>query len=763
MRKAGLTRSRKTRQTEGMKRIFNVLCASAIVLAALTASGQEHGGKFEQLGPHEIPTPNRYRTASGTPGPKYWQQQADYTIEVEVNDDTQVLTGKETITYHNNAPETLRYLWLQLDQNLFAPNSIASATQPGRIYDSIPAYFLNHASIDVSGYKGGFTISSVTDTNGKPLPHTVNNTMMRIDLPQPLKTGEKYSFSVEWTYHEYDRMQFTEGRGGYEYFPEDGNYVYAFAQWYPRMCVFDDTEGWQNKQFLGQGEFALTFGDFEVKITVPADHIVGATGWLQNPRDVLTREQMERFEKAKNTFDKPVFIVTEEEAIKKEKGRSRKKSTWIFRAENVRDFAFAHSRKFIWDAMAVRTGSKTPLAMSLYPKEGNPLWSKESTRAVRNALESYSERTFDYPYPVAYSVHTADIGMEYPMICFNLGRPNKDGSYSESTLTDLVSVVVHEVGHNFFPMIVNSDERQWAWMDEGLNTFLEGETIRARYPELNFTEGLPKSVTAYMRGDKNVMRPVMTSADNVRDAEYGYNAYFKPAAALTILRETIMGEELFDRAFKEYSRRWAFKHPKPADFFRTMEEVSAIDLDWFWRGWFFGTDHVDVEVESVKWYRVNPQVQDLETRTTRTAPGPLGAQNRQAPDDFSAGPSPFDVQRTPEDKYGEFRSRIDESSVIAGLENKNLYEVKLRNEGGLVTPVILEWTYTDGTKETEMIPAEIWRTNEEEITKVFVKEKEVKTLVIDPDQKLGDVNTRNNVFPKLPMSKFDRFKNKQGE
>lgn len=739
-----------------MKVSLKVLSACLLAaVMALAGFAQSQPGKFEQLRPDEIPTPNPYRTGSGAPGPKYWQQRADYAIEAEVNDETQVLTGRETITYYSNAPEALRYLWLQLDQNLFAKNSMATRATAGKVYDSLPAYFLKNSNINVSDYEGGFQIKSVADVEGKPLPYTINETMMRIDLPTPLRTGEKYSFSIAWTYQEYDRMVFTDGRGGYEYFPEDGNYVYAFAQWYPRMCVFDDYEGWQNKQFLGQGEFALTFGNYEVKITVPSDHIVGATGVLQNPRDVLTREQMQRLDKARQTFDKPVFIVTPDEALKKEKQRSRRKSTWVFRAENVRDFAFAHSRKFIWDAMAVRTGSNTPLAMSLYPREGNPLWQEHSTLAVKNALEFYSSRTFDYPYPVAWSVHAADIGMEYPMICFNLGRPNPDGSYSQSTLTRLVSVIVHEVGHNFFPMIVNSDERQWAWMDEGLNTFLEGETIRSRYPELDFQEGLPKSVTSYMRGDPNIMRPIMTSADNVRDAEYGNNAYFKPAAALTILRETVLGEELFDRAFREYANRWAFKHPKPADFFRTMEDVSGVDLDWFWRGWFFGTDHVDLEVADVKWYRVDAGKEDLESRTPKTASA-LG--NPDPQDGFGEGPQPFRLLRTGTQGYGEFRSRIDDDQVLRQLENKNLYEVTLRNVGGLVTPVILEWTYADGSRETEVLPAEVWRLNPEEFTKVFIKEKEVRALVIDPEQKLADVNERNNVFPKRPPSKFDQYK-----
>src|SRR5687767_14864277 len=455
-------------------------------------------GKFEQLG-EELPTPNSYRTASGAPGSNYWQQRADYVINVELNDETQVLTGSETITYYNNAPEALKFLWLQLDQNIFADQSTTNQTNTGSVKDSIPAAFFGTASgVTVSDYKGGHTIKSVKDAAGKSLPYIINNTMMRIDLPSPLKTGEKFSFSIDWSYTEYDRQVY-DGRGGYEFFPEDGNYVYTFAQWFPRMCVYDDYEGWQNKQFLGQGEFALTFGNYSVKITVPADHIVGATGTIQNAKTVLTKEQLERFEKAKKSFEAPVFIVTEKEAREKEKTKSDKKATWEFYAENVRDFAFATSRKFIWDAQAVKVGDKTPLAQSLYPKEGNPLWERESTKAIKNALELYSERTFEYPYPVAYSIHAANQGMEYPMICFNYGRPNKDGRYSQQTLSGMINVIVHEVGHNFFPMIVNSDERQWSWMDEGLNTFLDKETMRLRYPALfSGTRGTPLGIAPFM-------------------------------------------------------------------------------------------------------------------------------------------------------------------------------------------------------------------------------------------------------------------------
>jgi hypothetical protein len=743
-----------------MKRKFLIIIFSAI---GMTAYAQQQGeswkGKFEQLG-EVLPTPNSYRTGSGAPGPNYWQQRADYVINVEVDDNTQMLTGSETITYFNNAPEALNYLWLQLDQNIFGEDNMTDKTQTGVVKDSIPAGFLGYVSgITVSDYKGGYNIKSVKDASGKTLPHIINNTMMRVNLPAPLKTGEKFVFSVDWSYKEYDRHAFN-GRGGYEFFPEDGNYLYTFAQWFPRMCVFDDFEGWQNKQFLGMGEFALTFGNYKVRITVPSDHIVGASGVLQNPKDVLSKEQLERFEKAKTTFDNPVLIVTEAEAKQKEKTKSARKSTWEFHADNVRDFAFAHSRKFIWDAMAVKIGNKTPLAQSLYPKEGNPLWGKESTKAIKNALELYSERTIEYPYPVAFSVHTANQGMEYPMICFNGGRPNKDGTYSQQTLFSMVMVIVHEVGHNFFPMIINSDERQWSWMDEGLNTFLEKETMRVRYPELSGTRGTPKGIVPFMKGDKSQMRPIMSMSDNIRQTEFGPNAYTKPSAALTVLRETVMGPELFDQAFKEYSERWAFKHPKPADFFRTMEDASAVDLDWFWRGWFFTTDHVDVDLAEVKWFALKNEKTDPEKKDIKVKQGDLASSNgaNAAAKDFADGPQEFTLVNTPEQLYGEFKSRLDDNAVRQKLEGKNIYELKFKNVGGLVTPIVIEWTYKDGSKELERIPAEIWRINESEASKVFVKSKEVINIVIDPNTELADVETKNNVFPKNVDSKFDQFK-----
>ncbi|MEX2231949.1 MAG: M1 family metallopeptidase [Cyclobacteriaceae bacterium] len=748
-----------------MRILTKFMALVLMVMLTLSAFAQNRStweGKFEQLDAL-LPTPNSYRSGSGAPGPAYWQQRADYEINVEVNDKTQELTGHEKITYHNNSPENLRYLWMQLDQNIFAPENLTSQTQTGVIVDSLPAGMLNDISgINPSDYKGGYQIRSIKEASGKNIKYTINNTMMRIDLPVPLKPREKFIFSVDWSYTEYNR-QFFDGRGGFEYFPEDGNYVYTFAQWFPRMCVFDDYEGWQNKQFLGRGEFALTFGDYKVRITVPSDHIVGATGWLQNPKAVLTTDQIERFQRAQKTSDKPVLIVTEKEAREKEKTRSNTKSTWEFHAENVRDFAFASSRKFIWDAMAVKLGDKTPLAQSLYPKEGNPLWEKESTKAIKNTLEIYSERTFDYPYPTAYSVHSANQGMEYPMICFNHGRPNKDGRYSQQTLAGMIGVIIHEIGHNFFPMIVNSDERQWSWMDEGLNTFLDKETLRVRYPMLSGTRGTPLGIAPFMKGDKRQMRPIMSMSDNIRQDEFGPNAYYKPAAALTLLRETIMGPELFDAAFKEYALRWAFKHPRPADFFRTLEDASAVDLDWFWRGWFFTNDHVDVEMSEVKWFRLKNEISEPENKNVRVQGGDLAASATGKGgdgNDFSNGPQEFTLMNTPQQLYGEFRSQVNDNVIRQKLAGKNIYEITFKNKGGLVTPLIIQWIYKDGTKEIEKIPAEVWRLNETQVTKVFIKEKEVTNIVLDPNLELADSDVTNNTFPKNAETRFDRFKRK---
>ncbi len=731
-----------------------------LVAACLLASGQvwaqgEWNQKFEQLG-SMLPSPNEYRTASGAPGVDYWQNEANYDIDVELNDETQVITGRETITYINNSPDVLDYLWVQLDQNVRAKDSNTPLATRSSMSDSVAGKSLLRITSDYE-YDGGFKISAVTTTGGEPLRKMINKTMMRVDLPKALQPGEEYSFSIAWNYNINDRM-LVGGRSGYEYFPKDGNYLYTIAQWFPRMAVYSDLEGWQNKQFLGRGEFTLPFGDYKVRITVPADHIVASTGTLQNPGDVLTEKELERFEEAKNSFDEPVMIVTQKEAEKKEKSKSRTKSTWEFHAEDVRDFAFASSRKFIWDGMSVKLSTTTPLAMSYYPKEGNPLWEERSTIAVVNTLKTYSSFTIDYPYPKAISVHAASIGMEYPMICFNFGRPNEDGTYSQRTLEGMVGVIVHEVGHNYFPMIINNDERQWMWMDEGINTFLEHMTLKEHYPDFSLTWGTPKGVVSYMKGDPESMRPIMTNPEQVLQG--GYNGYGKPSAGLVMLRETIMGPELFDYAFKEYAKRWAFKHPYPADFFRTMEDASAVDLDWFWRGWFFSTDHTDIAIDNVAWYRMKTDDQAFENRVSAKSEKIGGSDSEQKASNFEEAAETFTFTGTSDQAYREFKNRVDDEAIKAANADKNFYEITFKNKGGLVMPLIIEWTYKDGTKEVEKLPAEIWRLNENEVTKVFAKSKEVVNIALDPNFETGDTDETDNVFPRqMTGSRFDKYKN----
>ena len=736
---------------------MNKLITIALVLFVFSVNAQDWKGKFEQLD-QALPTPNEYRSGSGSPGPKYWQQKADYEISVELNDLNQSISGTEKITYHNNSPDVLKYLWVQLDQNLYEKESNTGKTSNNSITDSVAAKTMA-GQLSLYDFEGGYKIASIKDAAGNPLKHTINKTMMRVDLPQPLKSGDKVSFQIAWSYNINDR-NFQGGRSGYEYFPAEDNYVYTIAQFFPRMCVYDDVVGWQNKQFLGRSEFTLPFGDYKVSITVPADHVVAATGMIKNPQQVLSKTEIERFEKAKTTFDKPVDIVTQDEAVAKEKTKSKEKKTWQFDATNVRDFAFATSRKFIWDAMAVKLGTTTPLAMSYYPKEGNPLWEKESTIAVKNTLEVYSKYTIDYPYPQATSVHAASIGMEYPMICFNFGRPNKDGTYTNQTLQRMLGVVIHEVGHNFFPMIINSDERQTTWMDEGIDSFVQLLTELERYPQLDWSRGRPAGIVPYMKGDKEMMRPLMTSGEQV--VQSGSEQYAKAATALFILRETVMGPELFDASFKEYAQRWAFKHPKPSDFFRTMEDASAVDLDWFWRGWFYTTDNCDMTLDEVKWFKVRKDQTTLENKTKSATKGDLATQGGDAkPNDFSQGPQYFSVTPTDSRLYGEFANRLDDKAVIAKMENKNFYEITLTNKGGLVMPVIIEWTYKDGSKEIERLPAEIWRINETKVTKVFQKDKEVVNVVIDPLKETADINIQDNIFPRVVQpSKFDELKKK---
>jgi peptidase M1-like protein len=723
-----------------MKRVF-----WAVILLPIIVNAQNWQGKFEQLG-NLLPSPNSYRTASGQPGHKYWQVRADYKIQASLNENSLTLSGNEQVVFHNHSPHKLKYLWFQLDQNIRKKNSMAFQSASNEISGDMEAQRMMTITGDYF-YEGGYNINKVTAADGTPLSYMIYETMMRVDLPDIVLPGSQVEIRISWNYNLYDRQRI-DGRGGYEYFPKDDNYVFTIAQWYPRLAVYDDVEGWQNKQFLGNGEFALAFGNFDVKITVPADHIVAATGELQNQEEVLSSKQLQRLESAR-TADEPVIVVSEKDVRKKEKTKSNTNKTWYFRAEDVRDFAFASSRKFIWDAMTVPLATTTPMAMSFYPKEGNPLWEKESTRAVANALKTYSELTFDYPYPVAISVHTAEQGMEYPMICFNYGRPDEKGNYSPWVLQSMISVVIHEVGHNYFPMIVNSDERQWTWMDEGLNTFLEHMTMDKHYPQLHYTWGTPASITNYMMGNPDYISPLMTGSEQIQ--QFGYNGYGKPSAALYVLRDVVMGPELFDYAFKTYANRWAFKRPTPADFFRTMEDASAVDLDWFWRGWFFTTDYVDINIKDVNWYKVE---------INSGSKDGLGSsdETRRELNKLQGSPASIHLNKPNDTAYGEFKNRLDDEAIIERNVGMMLYEVTFENLGGLVSPLIIEWTYADGSKETEKLPAEIWRINESMVTKVFAKNKQVIKIELDPDQLTGDVYIYNNAFPRqAEKSRFEKY------
>ncbi len=711
--------------------------------------------KFAQLD-QELPTPNEYRNAAGAPGHHYYQQKADYKINVSINDENQVLKGDEIITYTNNSPDQLDYLWLQLDQNIYSENSDNKMIDIEKMED-----FKNIGDVKkkLFYYDGGFKIDEITTVSGQKMKCFINKTMMRIDLAKPLKSKESISFKVKWWYNVNDRMA-VGGRSGYEYFEKDKNYLYTIAQWFPRMCVYNDVTGWQNKQFLGRGEFTLPFGDYEVNITVPIDHIVGATGELQNATQILSAKQRERFAKAA-TANEPVLIVTQDEAIEAESKKETKTKTWTFKATNVRDFAFATSRKFIWDAQGVEINGKKILAMSYYPKEGNPLWEKYSTKLVAHTLKTYSKHTVDYPYPVAISVHAKWIGMEYPMICFNGGRPEEDGTYSEDTKYGMWGVIIHEVGHNFFPMIINSDERQWSWMDEGLNTFVQYLTEQEWERGYPSRRGPAYLIADYMRGDKKGLSPIMTNSESI--LQFGNNAYGKPATALNILRETVMGRELFDYAFKTYCERWKFKHPTPADFFRTMEDASAVDLDWFWRGWFYSTDNVDVSLEKVRYFQLNTNNPDIEKQAlkekdaskdqfigdtrNKTLIEKTANENDPTLDDFYKKRNIYEVDALDRLEYDKFKNKLtpDESKLLA--ENNHFYELTFKNVGGLVTPLIIRFTYSDNSTEVIRIPAEIWVQGQEVISKVFVLKKEVISVRIDPFLETADTDLNNNSWP----------------
>lgn len=756
-----------------MKRAYILFIISVFILET---AGQDNLHKkydpstnqFRQMRT-EFTSPNAFRTASGAPGHLYWQQQANYNIRVTLDDERQRITGQEQIEYINHSPDPLNYLWVQLDQNRRQPGNLTRQVTPSTLSDRVSSNVLGRM---LEEFPGGFHLELVADGQGNPLPHTVNYTMMRIDLPEPLQPGERVELQIHWWYQINDRMKHGGGRSGMEYFPEDDNYIYTIAQFFPRMAVYSESDGWQNNQFFGRTEFALPFGNYEVEITLPADHIVGATGTLTNPKEVLTSEQYRRYMESQESINEPVWIVTEEEAREAEKGKSGDTRTWKFKAENVRDFAFASSRKFIWDGMGVPFGDRTVFASSLYPKEGNPLWEKYSTRVVAHTLRVYSRHTFDYPYPVAYSVHTDRIGMEYPMICFNGGRPESDGTYSERTKWSMIGVIIHEVGHNFFPMIVNSDERQWTWMDEGLNTFLQGIAEREWDHNHPYPSGRPRDIVDYMKGDPSNIAPIMINGELT--IQFSSNAYDKPATGLNILRETIMGRELFDFAFKQYATRWMFKHPTPEDLFRTMEDASAVDLDWFWRGWFYSTDHVDISLDRVTEYTLasGDPAEEKRWQQQKEAdlPEELAVQRNRASmksmveaepamRDFYDSYDPFEVNETDARNFERYQSLLSSEEKAWIEAGGYYYQLDFSNLGGLVMPLILLFELEDGQEQLIRIPAQIWSRNNLETSKVFRFDSRVSSVTLDPYLETADCDTGNNHWPpRMEQNRFELYK-----
>ncbi|MDQ1923008.1 M1 family metallopeptidase [Massilia pseudoviolaceinigra] len=756
-----------------------VSLAALFFVSGIASAAEPFDDKFRQL-EEVLPTPNTIRNAAGAPGHAYWQQRADYTIRARLDENKRTISATETVTYYNNSPDTLTYLWVQLDQNIFKPDSDArmSATvasrdawakarsdEDGMRFDGM------RSLLESPGFEGGFTIGAVKGADGKPLRYTINKTMMRIDLPQPMKPGARLSFHIDFSFNIND-AKVQGGRTGYEKF-DDKNDLFEIAHWFPRMAAYYDVYGWQHKQFLGAGEFTLEFGDYDVQLTVPADHIVASTGELQNPGEVLTATQRERLKKAR-TSNKPVIIVTQQEAEAAEKSRASGTRTWHYKAKNVRDFAFASSRKFIWDAQGYKKGGTDTMAMSYYPKEGNPLWEKYSTQAIVHTIEQYNKYSLDYPYPAAISVNGPIGGMEYPMISFNGPRPTKDKktgelTYSKRTKYGLIGVIIHEVGHNYFPMIVNSDERQWTWMDEGLNTFIQGLAQNAWEENYPHSRGEARTIVDYMRSKNQV--PIMTNSESL--LQFGNNAYAKPAAALNVLRETVLGRELFDFAFREYAQRWKFKRPTPSDFFRTMEDASGTDLDWFWRGWFYTTDAVDVSVDGMTEYGVstkNPGIEKAWKKAQKDAePVSVTAQrDKGTPRRVDAHPELKDFYNEHDDFTVTNKDRNKYSEAVEGLEDwekallakgKHLYLVDFSNVGGLVTPLVLDIELKSGKKYIERIPAEVWRYSSKKITKLIVTDEPMVGLTQDPYWETADIDNSNNAWPrKITPSRLELFK-----
>ena len=732
---------------------------------AVPPSVLREGDPFRQLD-EVLPTPNDFRTASGAPGPRHWQQKVDHAIEVTLDPARAELRGMQRVAYHNNSPDELRYIWMQLDQNRFRRDSLGARAQAAPELKGTQGIGLLRNLVEQQEFEGGYRELTVTSPDGAALPFTVVDTMMRIDLPAPLAPGASFRFEMSWRFNVV-KNTVTRARSNYELLGEsdpelknaDLAPLYVMAQFFPRAAPYNDVRGWQHKQFLGQGEFALEFGDYTLAVTVPDTWTVAATGELQNEGDVLTPAQRERLAAARND-ETPRFITTPEEAAANRAAAPKGTKTWRFSAANVRDVAFAASAAFLWDAAKapIPGTDRAALAMSYFPVEGEPLWSRYSTHAIAHTIDSYSRHACPYPYPVAISVNGPVGGMEYPMISFNGPRPEKDGTYSAGTKWGLVGVIIHEVGHNWFPMIINSDERQWTWMDEGLNTFVQylaEQEWQRKYPS---GRGEPERIIDYMTSD--TQEPIMTNSESVR--RLGPNAYAKPATALNVLRETVLGRELFDFAFREYCRRWAFKRPEPADFFRSMEDASGVDLDWFWRGWFYTTRPVDVSVEKVTRYTLetrDPAEVKAEKKAERDGRpqtlselgnADLAVRADRFPEllDFYSTFDELDVTPDDRERFKRLVARLGDRDAALLSTPLSFTIVRFANNGGVPTPLPLTLTYADGASEDVTLPAEIWRYDGgREASKLFVSDKPIARVELDRRRQTADRDPSDNAYP----------------
>ena len=645
-------------------------CLASFQGIAQSTSSQTTQSKYD---PKELFHPlfnmqpgNDYRTGSGAPGPRYWQNRADYKINVTLDDQQQTISGEVEITYKNNAPEALPFLWLQLDQNAFADTSRASKTTP-----------ISGGRFGNQDFKGGVSITSVTvEQKGKFVPanYTITDTRMQVRLAEPVKANDeksnddvvklKIAYSFKIPEYGSDRMGQLKRKDGI---------IFELAQWYPRMCVYDDIEGWNVLPYLGAGEFYLSYGDFEYAVTVPWDHIVVGSGELLNPSEVLTAEQIRRLEQARKS-DKTVIIRGKDE-VTDANSRPKKSGTltWRFRCTNSRDVAWASSKAFIWDAARMNLPSgKTALAQSAYPAESatQDSWGR-STEYVKGCIEFYSKYLYEYTYPVATNVAGIVGGMEYPGIVFCDHRDKKDA---------LWGVTDHEFGHNWFPMIVGNNERKFPWMDEGFNTFINTlSTANFNNGEYNRPRGTMHDIAPALF---NPVEPIMTIPDVQQSRNLGILAYYKPGMGLKMLREVILGPDRFDFAFRTYMNRWAFKHPTPYDFFRTIEDAAGEDLGWFWKGYFYETWKLDQSVKEVRYVESSPE--------------------------------------------------------------KGSY-ISIENLEKMAMPVEIEIQESNGKKQRVSLPVEVWQRGGTWTFKANTT-SQVRSVVIDPDEKLPDINEKNNTW-----------------